>query len=65
MKILKIITVSSDGSLFFSSSSEATLTNKLVIFQKQDDKNFNLNQKKGQVSIDSRKSSYYKKKYLK
>lgn len=65
MKILKTITVSSDGSFFFSVSSETSLATKLVIFQKQDDKNFNLNQKKGQISIDSRKSSYYKKKYLK
>ena len=65
MKILKIITVSSDGSYFFSMSSETLLTNKLVVFQKQDDKNFSFNRKKGKITIDSKQSSYYKKKYLK
>lgn len=65
MKILRIITVSSDGSYYFSNSGETSLTNKRVIFQKQDDKNFSFNQKKGQIIIDSKQSSHYKKKYLK
>jgi hypothetical protein len=65
MKIFRTIIVSSDGSYFFSNSGETSLTNKLVIFQKQDDKKFSFNQKKGQNIIDSRQSSYYKKKYLK
>jgi hypothetical protein len=65
MKIFKIITVFSDGSFSYSSAGETSLTNKLFIFQKQDDRNFSFNQKKGQVVIDSKQSSYYKKKYLK
>jgi hypothetical protein len=65
MKVLKVLTVSSDGSYFFSMAGETSLTNKLVFFQKQDDRNSSLNQKKGQVIIDSKQSSYYKKKYLK
>jgi hypothetical protein len=65
MKIFKIITVFSDGSYSFSSAGETSLTNKLIIFQKQDDRNFSLYQKKGQVIIDSKQSFYYKKKYLK
>jgi hypothetical protein len=65
MRILRTIIISSDGSYFFSNSEETSLTNKLVIFQKQDDKNFSFNQKKGQSMIDSRQSSYYKKKYIK
>jgi hypothetical protein len=65
MKILKIITVFSDGSSSFSLVGEMSLTNKLVIFQKQDDRNYSFNQKKGQAIIDSKQSSYYKKKYLK
>jgi hypothetical protein len=65
MKIFRIILISSDGSYSFSNSGETSLTSKLVIFQKQDDKNFSFNQKKGQSIIDSRQSSYYKKKYLK
>ena len=65
MKIFKTITVSSDGSYLFSQAGETSVTNKLVIFQKQDDRNFSFNQKKGQVTIDSKQSSYYKKKYLK
>ena len=65
MKIFKIITVFSDGSYSFSQAGNTSLTNKLVIFQKQDDRNSNFNQKKGQVTVDSKQSSYYKKKYLK
>lgn len=65
MKILKIITVFSDGSSSFSFSGEMSLTNKLIVFQKQDDRNYSFNQKKGQTITDSKQSSYYKKKYLK
>ena len=65
MKIFRTIIISSDGSYYFSNSGETSLTNKLVIFQKQDDKNFSFNQKKSQNITDSRQSSYYKKKYLK
>lgn len=65
MKVFKMITVSSDGSCFFSLARETSLTNKLVIFQKQDDRNCTFNQKKGQIVMDSKHSSYYKKKYLK
>lgn len=65
MKILKTIIVFSDGSYFFSSAGETSLTSKLVIFQKQDDRNFSFYQKKGQIIIDSKQSFYYKKKYLK
>ena len=65
MKIFKIITVFSDGSFSFSSAGEILLTNKLVIFQKQDERSFSLNQKKGQIILDSKQSFYYKKKYLK
>jgi hypothetical protein len=65
MKLFKNITVSSDGSCCFSIVAETLLTNKLVIFRKQDDKSFSFNKKKGQVTLDSKQSSYYKKKYLK
>ena len=65
MKIIKVIRVFSDGSYSFALTGETSLTNKLVIFQKQDDRNFSFNQKEGQVVIDSKQSSYYKKKYLK
>lgn len=65
MKSFKTIIISSDGSLYFSSNIEASLTNKLVNFQKQDDKNFVLNQKKHNTNVESKYSPYYKKKYLK
>jgi len=65
MKAFKTIIISSDGSLYFSLNIEASLTNKLVNFQKQDDKNFVLNQKKRNKNVESKYSSYYKKKYLK
>jgi hypothetical protein len=64
MKTFKRILISSDGSCYFSNSG-ILLSDKLVIFQKQDDKNFIFNQKKKQVIVDSKKFSYYKKKYLK
>jgi hypothetical protein len=65
MKIFKTVIIFSDGSVQFSSNIEASLTNKLLSFQKQDDKNFILNQKKHKKSIESKYSSLYKKKYLK
>ena len=65
MKVFKTITVSSDGSYYFSNLGEISLTNNLVVFQKHDDKNFSFNKKKSQSIIDSKQSSYYKKKYLK
>ena len=65
MKIFKTIIVYSDGSYYFSQSGDISLTHKLVTFQKQDDRNFNFNQKKGQTTTDSKQSSYHKKKYLK
>lgn len=64
MKVFKNIVVSSDGSLYFSYSVEAALDNKLINFQKQDDKNFSLNQKNRKKIVESKYSSYYKKKYL-
>lgn len=65
MRILKTIVVSSDGSLYFLDSGEVSVSNKLVVFNKKDDKNFSFNQKKKQIVVDSKQSSYYKKKYLK
>jgi hypothetical protein len=65
MKIFKTIVVFSDGSFYFSSELETGLTNKLVVFQKHDDKNFILNQKKDKKNVESKYSSSYKKKYLK
>lgn len=65
MKAFKTIIISSDGSLYFSFSIETSLTNKLVSFQKQDDKNFVLNQKNSNKNVESKYSSRYKKKYLK
>lgn len=65
MKIFKTINVSSDGSFYFSYNIEVALNNKFVHFQKQDDKNFAFNQKKRKKVIDSKYSSYSKKKYLK
>ena len=65
MKILKSITISSNGSYYFSNLGETSLPNKLVVLKKQDDKNFSFNQKEKQAVVDSKQSSYYKKKYLK
>jgi len=65
MKIFKNIIVSSDGSCYFFNSGEVSLSNKFVSFKKQDDKNFSFNQKEKQAVVDSKQSSYYKKKYLK
>jgi hypothetical protein len=65
MKILKNIIISSDGSYYFSNSGEVSLSNKLFTFKKQDEKNFSFNQKKKQAIVDSKQSSYHKKKYLK
>ena len=65
MKILKNIVISSDGSCYFSNSGEVSVSNKLVSLKKQDDKNSSFNQKIKQAIVDSKQSSYYKKKYLK
>lgn len=65
MKVFKCIIIASDGSLCFSHKSETSLNGKFVNFQKQDDKNFFLNQKKHKKNIDSKHSAYYKKRYLK
>jgi len=51
MKILKNIIISSDGSCYFFNSGEVSLSNKLVSFKKQDDKNFSFNQKEKQAEI--------------
>ena len=65
MKVFKSINISSNGSLHFCYHIEISLNNKFISFQKQDDKNFGLNQKKSKRVIESKHSSYYKKKYLK
>jgi len=66
MKILKRLKISSDGSIsFFQSGKNAYASNKLVVFEKQDDKNFIFNQKVKKAAIDSKQSTFYKKKYLK
>lgn len=65
MKILKSVIISSDGSCYFSNSGEVSVSNKLVSLKKQDDKNSSFNQKIKQAIVDSKQSSYYKKKYLK
>ena len=65
MKSFKSINISSDGSFYFSYKMETSLNNKFIIFQKQDDKNFVLNQKNQRKTIESKYSSRYKKKYLK
>ena len=65
MKIFKSIIISSDRSCYFSNSGEVSMSNKLVSLKKQDDKNSSFNQKIKQAIVDSKQSSYYKKKYLK
>ena len=65
MRILKNIIISSDGSCYFFNSGEISVPNKLVTFKKQDEKNFSFNQKKKRAVVDSKQSSYHKKKYLK
>ena len=65
MKTFKNINISSNGSIYFCYNTEISYPNKLVTFQKQDEKNFNFNQKEVKNNLDSRQSSYYKKKYLK
>lgn len=65
MKNFKNIYISSDGSFYFCYKVESALNNKVINFQKQDDKNFALNQKKRKKTVESKYSSYYKKKYLK
>ena len=65
MKTFKSINVASNGSLYFCYNAELSGLNKSINFQKQDEKNFNFNQKKVKSNIDSKQSSYYKKRYLK
>lgn len=65
MKTFKNINIASNGSLYFCYNAELSGSNKLINFQKQDEKNFNFNQKKVKSNIDSKQSSYYKKRYLK
>ena len=65
MKVFRNIVISSDGSCYLLNSGEVSLSNKLVNFKKQDEKNSSFNQKKKQAIVDSKQSSYYKKKYLK
>lgn len=65
MKTFKNINIASNGSLYFCYSAEILHFDKPVNFQKQDEKNFNFNQKKVKTNVDSKQSHYYKKKYLK
>lgn len=65
MKVFKNIKVASDGSCSFSNTVGVLLIHKIVIFQKQDDKNCSFNKKKSQSKLDSKQSFYYKRKYLK
>lgn len=69
MKSFKTIIISSDGSFRFSLTCNvkviSTTKIKFVSFQKEDDKSFILNQKRHKKSIESKYSTYYKKKYLK
>lgn len=65
MKTFKNIHISSNGSLYFCYNAEMLHPNEPITFLKQDEKNFNFNQKKVKSNVDSKQSSYYKKKYLK
>lgn len=65
MKTFKNINIASNGSLYFCYNSELAYPTNPISFQNQDEKNFNFNQKKVKSNIDSKQSSYYKKKYLK
>ena len=65
MKIFKNINIASNGSLYFCYNVELACSTNPINFQNQDEKNFNFNQKKVKGNIDSKQSSYYKKKYLK
>ena len=64
MKTFKNINISSNGSIYFCYTKEVLSDSRLIIFQKRDDKNFNFNQKKIKNTMESKHSSYYKKKYL-
>ena len=65
MKILKIINISSDGSIYFSYHPKNLIKkNNKNIFQKNDDKNFILNKKKTTQFSSFEKSSSYKNKYI-
>ena len=65
MKTFKTIKIFSDGSFNFVYNSEASDSNKFICYLKQDEKTFSFNQKKIKTNIESKQSSYYKKKYLK
>jgi len=66
MKLFKKVNISSNGSFYFCYKVETSASkDKSIFFQKIDDKNFVLNQKKAPSSIDSKHSLSYKKKYLK
>jgi len=65
MKFFKNINIASNGSLYFRYNAELMCPDNFINFQKQDEKNFNFNQKKAKSNIDSKQSSYYKKRYLK
>jgi hypothetical protein len=65
MKLFKKTQVFSNGSYSFCYELKISVKNSFTVFQKHDDKNFYLNQKKITSSIDSENSLYYKKRYLK
>jgi hypothetical protein len=65
MKTFKNINIASNGSLYFYHNAEILYPNKSINFQRQDEKNFNFNQKEVKSTMDSKQSYYYKKKYLK
>jgi len=65
MKTFKNINIASNGSIYFCYNAELSGSTNPINFQKQDEKNFNFNQKKVKSNIDSKQSSYYKKRYLK
>ena len=60
MKLFKYINISSDGSFCFDYS----LLKNNIVFTKNDDKNFKLNQKKINNKKNFQQSLNYKKKYI-
>lgn len=64
MKYFKIVNISSDGSIYFSSTTTVE-TKNFITFQLQDDKNFSFYQKTKKLSMNSKHLSVYKKKYFK
>lgn len=57
MKLFKTITIFPDGSYFFSLTNETLITNKLIFFKKQKNKNSNLYEKKNLNKIKFKQSS--------